>query len=462
MPILLLVNGIDYIYIISEMDKILIIDDDVNVRATLKAWLSKEYKVVLAENGSTGIKKFEDENPDLIITDLKMDDLDGMEILRKVKESETDIPVILITGYDDIQSTIGAIQSGACDYMDKPLDLEKLKTSVKRALAGQKLNDRVVDIIPQEIKDCRLEFNFVTESPAIKQIIKQIGHVSMSKVNVLIQGESGTGKEFVARLIHYSGITKNDPFVAVNCSSLTETILESEIFGHIKGAFTNAYRDKKGRFELAGEGTLFLDEISEISPRFQVKLLRVLQEREFEKVGGEETIPFKARVIASTNKNLEELVQKEKFREDLYYRLKVFMIDIPPLRERKNAIPSLVTFFINKINMELHKNIRRVPFEVMEILMNYPWAGNVRELENTIYQAIILSTGDVIEKEHILLPGNKTNHTSAKRAVMSLAEVEREQIKLVLESTKGNKHQAAKILDISLATLYNKISEFNI
>jgi DNA-binding NtrC family response regulator len=444
------------------MDKILIIDDDENVRGTLKVLLGKEYKIILAENGFTGIRKFENENPDLIITDLMMDDLNGIEILKKVKESLVDTPVILITGFEEIQTTIEAIQLGAYDYLEKPLDIDKLKICVKRALNSKKANDSVVNIISREIKDYKIEFNFVTKTPALKQIIKNIGHVSLSKVNVLIQGENGTGKELVAKLIHYSGITKKDPFVAVNCSALTETLLESELFGHVKGSFTDAYRDKKGKFELAGKGTLFLDEVSEISSNAQVKLLRVLQEREFEKVGGEETIPFKARIIAATNKNLEELVQQEKFREDLYYRLKVFKIDIPPLRERKEAIPSLVTYFVNKINRELHKNIRKVPFEVMEILTNYNWVGNVRELENTLYQAIVLSTRDIIEKEHILLPGNKTNFDFSSRAERSLAEIEIEHIKLVLEKTKGDKHQACKILGVSLATLFSKILAYNI
>jgi two-component system response regulator AtoC len=444
------------------MDKILIIDDDQSFRETLKVLLSKEYKVILAENGLTGIEKFKSESPDLIITDLKIGDFDGIEILKKVKESDVNIPVIIITGFEEIQSSIDAIQLGAYDYLGKPLDIEKFKICVKRALNCKKLNDRIVNIVSQEIDEYRSAFNFVSETPSMKHIIKNVGHVALSRMNVLIQGETGTGKELIAKLIHYSGITKNSPFVAVNCSALTETIMESELFGHVKGAFTNAYRDKMGKFELAGDGTLFLDEVSEISPGIQVKLLRVLQEKEFEKVGGEETIHYNARVITATNKNLQELVQKGKFREDLYYRLKVFMIEIPPLRERKDAIPSLVTFLINKINRELHTKIRKVPFEVIEILMNYQWVGNIRELENTLYQSMILSTTDVLEKENILLPGNITNYDSTGREGMSLAEVEREHIKLVLQSTKGDKHLASKILGVSLATLYNKITAYNI
>src|ERR1035438_8988993 len=268
------------------MDRILIIDDDQNIRETLKVLFSKEYKVILAENGFTGIQKFKGENPDLIITDLKMDDIDGIEILKKVKESNVDIPVILITAFEEIQSCIDAIQLGAYDYVGKPLDIAKFQICVKRALHSKKLNDRILNIVSGEIEKYSSPFNFVSVSPSMKHIIKDVGHIASNRMNILIQGETGTGKEIIARLIHYSGITKNSPFIPVNCSALTETILESELFGHVKGAFTNAYRDKIGKFELAGDGTLFVDEVSEISPGTQVKLLRVLQEREFEKVGG--------------------------------------------------------------------------------------------------------------------------------------------------------------------------------
>jgi DNA-binding NtrC family response regulator len=367
-----------------------------------------------------------------------------------------------MTAFEKIESCIEAIQLGAFDYLGKPLDIEKLKICIKRALNCKKLNDRILNIISPDVEQYRTAFNFVSESHAMKQIVKSIGHIAMSRMSVLIQGETGTGKEVIAKLIHYSGITKKSPLIAINCSALTETILESELFGHVKGAFTNAFRDKMGKFELAGDGTLFLDEISEISPNIQVKLLRVLQEREFEKVGGEETIHFDARIIASTNKNLKDLVKKGLFRDDLYFRLKVFMMEVPPLRERKEAIPSLVTFLVNKINRELHKNVTKVPFEVMEMLMNHQWVGNIRELENTLNQAIVLSTNGVIEKENILLSANITEHETNNRDKLSISEVEKEHIKLVLGSTKGDKHKACKILDISLATLYNKISEYHI
>ncbi|MDP4116980.1 MAG: sigma-54 dependent transcriptional regulator [Bacteroidota bacterium] len=443
------------------MDKILIIDDDENIRETLKILLEADYKVVLASNGNEGLSKFNTELPDLVVTDLKMDGPDGLEILKRVKRINKNVPVILITAFEAIQPTIDAIHFGAYDYFDKPLDIEKFKICIKRALKSKRLTERIYDIIADDIKDFEIESKFVAKTALMRQIVKKIGHVSANRVNVLIEGESGTGKELIAKLIHYSGVTRECPFVAVNCSALTESLLESELFGHVKGSFTNAYRDKKGKFELAGEGTLFLDEISEISPNIQVTLLRVLQEKEYERVGGEEIIPVKSRIIAATNRNLEELVKEGKFREDLYYRLKVFSIEIPPLRERKEAIPSLVTHFVNRINRELHKNIRKVPMEVMDVLMKYDWVGNVRELENTLYQAIVLSQGEVLERENILLKSNSDFRGIVNGPFLSLAEMERDHIKLVLEKVNGDKQQACKILGISLATLYNKISNTN-
>jgi two-component system, NtrC family, response regulator AtoC len=284
---------------------------------------------------------------------------------------------------------------------------------------------------------------------------------------VLIQGESGTGKELITKIIHYTGITHHQPFIAVNCTALSESLLESELFGHVKGAFTGAIRDKKGKFELAEDGTIFLDEISEISPNLQVKLLRVLQEREFERVGGELSIPMRARIVSASNKNLAEWVQQGKFREDLYYRLKVFTIEIPPLRERKEDIPKLVVHFLKKINKELHKNVWKVPYEVMELLQTHNWVGNVRELENTLLQAVVLAKGDVLEKEYILLKKddnikNKDVKSEINNATLSLAAIEKSHIKLVLEKVNWDKQVAAKVLGIAKTTLYNKIETYGL
>ncbi len=284
----------------------------------------------------------------------------------------------------------------------------------------------------------------------------------MNRVTVLIHGESGTGKELISRIIHYSGITKDHPFIPVNCTALTESLLESELFGHVKGSFTGAIKDKKGKFELAGMGTIFLDEISEISPDLQVKLLRVIQEREFEKVGAESSNPMNARIITATNRNLEEMVREGQFREDLYYRLKVLSINIPPLRERKEDIPELVVHFLKKINNELHKKVRKIPFDVMEMLQNYRWTGNVRELENILMQAVVLSKGDVLEKENILLQEIFRSETVADRTNLSLAEVEKEHITKILNAVNWNKKKAYTILGISKPTLNSKIRDYGI
>ncbi len=444
------------------MAKIIVIDDDELIRQTLKLHLEDfKHEVFLAENAMTGIELVEKHHPNLILCDLRLPDLDGIEVLENIKLIDESAQVILITAFDDISSTISAMQKGAFDYIQKPLDISQLKIRIDRALETQTLSERISAYISEDSEEYQLENSLVGKTNSMRQIYKYIGQLSLNKVTVLIEGESGTGKELVSKIIHYSG-NKDNPFVAVNCTALSETILESELFGHVKGSFTGAIRDKKGKFELAGEGTIFLDEISEISPNIQVKLLRVLQEKEFEKVGGESTIPMKARIIAATNKDLAKLVQEGTFREDLYYRLKVFTIEIPPLRERREDIPLIVIHFLKKINRELHKNVRKVPYEVMEMLQNHIWEGNVRELENTLMQAVVLSKGDVLEKETVLLPQlhfSKNNHYDHNR---TLDEVEKFHIEKVLNEVKWNKQRACKILDISKPTLYSKIEKYEL
>lgn len=441
-------------------EKILVIDDDESIRQTLTNFLKRlNYSVITAENGNAGFEMLKKYSPDLIISDIRMPGLSGLELLKKIKEVDINSKVILITAHDDIQTTIESIQNGAYDYFEKPLDVEKLKIVVQRALESKSLSERIESFVTEEAEEYQIEKKIIGKSPLMKEVYKKIGHVSNNRVTVFIVGESGTGKELVAKTIHYSGITKNHPFVAVNCSAISETLLESELFGHEKGAFTGADRLKKGKFELAGEGTIFLDEISEMSPDLQAKLLRVLQEREFERVGGEYSIPMKARIITATNKNIELLINEGKFREDLFFRLNVVTIKLPPLRERKEDIPLLVNYFLNRINKELHKNVTKVPDEVMKMLIDYDWIGNVRELENVLTQAVVLSTDNVLHPENILLkyPVNKK-----EEHLLSLQEVEKKHIKLVLEHTNWNKPEAAKILGISLPTLYAKIEHYNL
>ncbi len=448
------------------MEKILVIDDDDSIRETLQLYLSEiGYEVITANNGETGIKLIDQHKPDLILSDLKMAGLTGIDVLKRAKEIDTKNQVVLMTAFEDMQSTIVAMQLGAYDYIEKPLELSRFNSVVKRALESRRLSDRLVTAISEDDSDINYEESLIGKTQSMREIFKKIGKISSTRVNVLIEGESGTGKELITKVIHFTGITKSHPFIAVNCTALSESLLESELFGHVKGSFTGAVRDKKGKFELAAEGTIFLDEISEISPNLQVKLLRVLQEREFEKVGGEMTIPMNARVVAATNRNLNELVKEGKFREDLYYRLKVFTIDVPPLRERKDDIPSLVIHFLRKINKNLHKNVKKIPYEVMEMLQNNEWVGNVRELENILLQAVVLSKGDVLEKENILLR-NKTVLKDIEENEdvfnLTLADIEKNHIQKVLDHLKWDKQAACKVLGISKPTLYNKIHTYGL
>lgn len=446
------------------MEKILVVDDDDSILLLLKKLL-KDFNCEIFEagNGKDAIRITEKEHPDLIVTDLAMPEITGLDILKRAKEIDETVPVIIVTAHDAMASTITAIQLGAYDYISKPLDLDRFKLLIERALGSKRLNDKYSRVAVESSVKPGNESILVGNTPEIKEIFKQIAVVSTNRVTVLIQGESGTGKELISRIIHTSGITKDHPFVAVNCSALSETLLESELFGHVKGAFTGAIRDKKGKFELAGSGTIFLDEISEISLNLQVKLLRVLQEKEFEKVGGETSIPLKARVITSTNKNLQELVRLGKFRDDLYFRLKVFTIQSPDLNSRKADIPQLVIHFLAKINKDLHKNVNIVPFEVMEMLQNHHWIGNVRELENILTQAVVLAKGNVLSMENLILRKDPDElETNDNEILESLADIEKHHIKKVLDRNNWNKTESAKILGIAKSTLYQKIEEYNL
>lgn len=445
------------------MFKVLIIDDDESLLATLESYLDgNPYQVHLATDGEAGLIILESEHPDVLITDLLLPGINGLEILKRAKEFDKSIPVIVITALEDMQTTINAIQEGAYDYLSKPIEYERFNVIIKRALESKQLSERLSLELTQTSGEFNSEGNLIGATPVMKEIFKQIGHVSNNRLTVLIQGETGTGKEIIARVIHHSGITKEYPFIAVNCSALTETLLESELFGHVKGAFTGAIRNKKGKFELAGEGTIFLDEISEVSPTLQVKLLRVVQEKEFERVGGETTIPVTARIITSTNRDLEELVKLSKFRDDLYYRLNVVSIKVPPLSERREDIPKLVLHFLEKINRELHKNVNKVPYEVMEMLNKHTWGGNVRELENVLTRAVALAKGDVLEKELIMISNNRHTGNISFPKLCSLEQLESDYIKYVLDYCEWDKKKALEILQIGKTTLYNKIEQYKL
>lgn len=450
------------------MSKIIVIDDDRLVRRVFSAVLKKEgLDVIEADNGDDGLTMIISEHPDLVITDFQMPGKNGLELLSEIQRLKLGIPVIMLTGFGDVSLTIKSIQQGAFDFLEKPINPDILKTTVHKALNSQKQSTELTDVVHGELKENSIIENtfLVGKAPRMKEIFKSIGLISMNKVNVMIEGETGTGKELIARLIHYSGITQDKPLVVVNCSALTETLLESELFGHVKGSFTDSIRDKKGKFELAANGTIFLDEISEVSLNTQVKLLRVIQELEFEKVGGESPIPMKARIIAATNKNLEDLIKQGRFREDLYYRLKVFTITLPPLRERKDDINDLVVHFLNKLNKRFNKNVRKIGDGVIEMLKEHDWYGNVRELENTLMQAIVMSKSDVLEKENIILNSRLGEPHKSEHEVFemkTLATLEKEYIKRVLDEVKWNKLEASRVLDITRPTLNAKIEKYNL
>jgi len=360
------------------------------------------------------------------------------------------------------------MQLGAYDYIEKPIDIIRMTHTIKRALENR---DMSIKLEYMEQGESSTDFEFkntlIGRTSLMREIYKKIGQASSSYVTVLIQGESGTGKELIARIIHSSGITKDEPFIAINCTAIPENLLESELFGHVKGAFTDAIKDKKGKFELAGNGTIFLDEISEMSINLQAKLLRVLQEKVFEKVGGESLIPMRARVIAATNSNLENLVTEKKFRQDLFYRLSVFTIYPPPLRKRKEDIEMLVKFFLKKINMLLHKNVNKVPDDILKMLVNHEWYGNVRELENTLMQAVVMSKSDVLEKENILLKSlipvsNSMEVNNADNGELSLDDVEKNHIEKVLKNHNWNVMKTCDVLKVSKATLYRKMELYGL
>lgn len=405
----------------KKSGKILVVDDEPNIRRVLEAVLAKDgHTVLTAENGRKGLEQLQS-NPgvDLLITDLIMPDINGIELLSAAKEIDPNISVLMITAHGTIKSAVEAMKLGALDYICKPFDLDELKIIVRNALDRKELNEqgrrapaggsRLAVAGGKSKADV-----LVGNSPAMLEVFKMIDRVKDSRASVLIRGESGTGKEGVARALHYNSVRADKPFVAVACVALSEQLLQSELFGHEKGSFTGAVSQKKGRFELANHGTLFLDEIGDIPMTVQMMLLRVLQEREFERVGGTETIKVDVRLVTATNQNLEKLVEEGKFREDLYYRLQVITIDMPPLRERIEDIPLLVEHFVSIYAPENNKQIEHASSETLDILQRYRWPGNVRELENVIERAVVLADSDARLITPDLLPREILSEVGAK------------------------------------------------
>lgn len=440
--------------------RIMVVDDEESQREMLGGFLHKEgFSVSLADSGETALKLCQDEFFEVALIDLKMPGMDGIELLSKLKEINPEIQVIVITAHGSIETAVEAMRKGAFHYVNKPVDLEELKINVKKSLENQKVlaeNRFLKEQLEEKYKDLKI----IGESKAIRDVLSTVARVAKTDSTVLIRGDSGTGKELVARAIHTLSDRVSRNFISLSCAAIPETLLESELFGYEKGAFTGATRRKEGRFELADAGTLFLDEIGDLSLETQVKLLRVIEAQEFERLGGKETIKVSVRIISATNQDLERKIKEKSFREDLYYRLNVVSILIPPLRERKEDILPLVEHFIQKYNQKTGKKIQGITTEAKDILLSYPWPGNIRELENVIERAIVLSRGEAIDKPDLA-------YLSAQKAEQfpsdfSLKELEKSQILKVLERTGGNLSQAAELLGIHRNTLRLKMKEYGI
>lgn len=445
------------------MTQILVVDDEKKMGILIEGTLKDAgYSVKTVTSGDKALELLKKSTYDIVITDLKMEPVDGMQVLKKAKELNEETEVIMMTAYATAQSAVQAMKSGATDYIIKPFALEELKLLVDKIVEKQKLVALNLQL-QEDLGKATLD-EFVGKSEKVKNVFELVDKVAKTDANVLLLGESGTGKELVARAIHQKSRRKTKPLITVNCAALTETLLESELFGHEKGAFTGAYAKKLGRFELADQGTIFLDEIGEISPTIQAKLLRVLEEKKFNRVGGVETIQVGTRVIAATNKNLEENTKQGKFREDLYFRLNVFPIWIPPLRERREDILLLLDYFLKKYNYQGHKLYK----DVMEQFKSYDWPGNVRELKNILERAIILSDGKDIQAHHIgIKPVTEVSHgseilTSEPTGDLSLEEMEKNMIMEALRKSKGNKTEAAKSLHITRRMLYSRMKKYGL
>ncbi len=450
----------------AKRHQLLLVDDDLGHRTMLRLNLENlGYSITEACDGDEVLSALQKNLFDLILLDLKMARMGGIETLELLGEADIHIPTIVITAFSSIESVVTAMKKGAYDYITKPIDIDNLARILTRALDHLALKTENAYLKERLAED----FSFgkiIGSSGAMRELFSTLKLVADSDATVLIQGESGTGKELVANALHENGSRKKGPFIKVNCSALHENLLESELFGHEAGAFTGASARRKGRFELAHRGTLFLDEIGDMSLPTQAKILRVLQEGEFERVGGNETISVDVRLLAATHKDLLEMIENETFRQDLYYRLAVVPIDLPPLRERQADIPDLANHFLEKMNKKSNKTITGFHPETLNIFMRYSWVGNIRELENTVERAVILCLGDQITPRELpprFLPENDTlkSNDFASQG-WTLRDMEREMIRATLNDTNNNKSQAAKNLGIARQTLINKIKEYNL
>ncbi len=452
-------------------DKILVVDDEQSMREFLEIMLKKEdYKVSLASNGEEVLKLLERDIFDLVLLDVRMPKMDGIAVLKRIKALATETIVIMITAYASHDTAVKAMKEGAYDYITKPFKIDEIKLIIRNALEKKNLQ-KENSLLKQVVRD-RYHFdNIIGQSPKMQALYDLLEKVSPTKTNILVTGESGTGKELVAKAIHYNSPRRDRPFVTLNCGAIPESLIESELFGHMKGAFTDAIATKKGLFEVADEGTLFLDEISELPLLMQVKLLRVLQDREFKRVGGTEDLRVDVRIIAATNKDLEEAVREKRFREDLFYRLNVIQIKLPPLRERIDDIPRLAMHFLKKFSAELNKTISTVSPEAHRLLQDYAYPGNVRELQNIIERAVALESSEELTAQN--LRSYLDDHLQIKKGGLDLdipseglekfvEEIERTLLVKALDRTHGIKKKAAELLGINFRSMRYRLEKYGL
>lgn len=451
---------------------ILIVDDDEVMQETLSDVLRKRgYEIFTVGSGNGALPMIEKNVIDLILLDMRLPDIDGLEVLKKIKEFDNEILVIMMTAYSDVQTAVSAMKSGAYDYINKPFELEELKLLIEKGLEMKSLINEVRRLHRQQ-KENYQNSHIYGVSPQIHYVKELIGMISKThKTSVLIQGESGTGKELAANAIHYNSHRSDNPLMKINCSAIPDSLLESELFGYEKGAFTDAKNTKKGLFELADSGTVFLDEIGDMNPFLQSKILRVLENQTFMRVGGEREIKVDIRIVAATNKDLETMVREGFFRKDLYYRLKVMVVEMPPLRDRLEDILLLSNLFIEENNKEFNKDIKGFSDEAKKLMVQYSWPGNVRELKNVIERAMILTDQEVITPKHLpfelkqtekFIHGNTEHEISEKTDDMSLESMEKIHLSKVLKRLEWNKSKASKNLGISRATLRAKVKKYNL
>jgi two-component system response regulator HydG len=440
----------------GEQADILVVDDDIShciiLQALLRGW---GYQVALTHNGLQALEQVRQKVFDLVLCDIRMAEMDGIETLKEIKTWNPSIPVLIMTAYSSVDTAVEALKAGAQDYLIKPLDFDKLQQTLSQALAHTRLSESPQAGLPAD------QSGMVGDSPAMRALLNNIALVAPSDATVLIHGESGTGKELVARALHASSGRSHRPLVILNCAALNESLLESELFGHEKGAFTGADKRREGRFVEADGGTLFLDEIGDISPLMQVRLLRVIQEREVQRVGSNQTLSVDVRLIAATHRDLAEEVSAGRFRQDLYYRLNVVTIDMPPLRQRREDIPQLARYFLQRYAERNRKAIQGFTPQAMDLLIHYEWPGNIRELENAVERAVVLLTGEYISERELPLAIAGTPVPDAligDNVIQPLVEVEKEVILAALEKTSGNKTEAARRLGITRKTLLAKLS----